>query len=347
MQTLTHSRLSSYRTCPMKHHLRYDLGLVPDRTPTYFRFGTAWHLCQELIDGDYVTALHDNYANPPDWVQEDATALRAWLYEPATVLTLFNAYQIHYATDPVEVIAAEKEFRIPILNPETSRPSPVFNFAGKIDKLARWQGREVIMEYKTTADDIGPDSEYWLRLRIDTQISGYLMAARALGHNPEAVLYDVVRKPTIRPHDVPLTDALGVIVLGPDGQRVYTKSGEPRKTSDSKSGYVVQTRPETIPEWSDRLAADIASRPDWYFQRREIPRLASELTLYAAELWDIQQQIRESQRHQRHYRNTAACRTVTGCCEYFGLCTSGADPASVPPGYRVETIHKELTNVTN
>ena len=36
-----------------------------------------------------------------------------------------------------------------------------------------------------------------------------------------------------------------------------------------------------------RLAADTLQRPDWYYQRRPIPRLDHELIEFVGELWDV------------------------------------------------------------
>lgn len=73
-----------------------------------------------------------------------------------------------------------------------------------------------IKKYKV-GEDIQPDSDLWRRLQIDSQISMYVLAARRLGYPVECVLYNVTRKPTIKPTAIPLLDELGVkIVLDRD-----------------------------------------------------------------------------------------------------------------------------------
>lgn len=57
----------------------------------------------------------------------------------------------------------------------------------------------LIIEHKTTSEDIGPGSFYWRRLTLDTQVSTYIAAMRTRGHDVGGVLYDVLRKPAHRP----------------------------------------------------------------------------------------------------------------------------------------------------
>ena len=91
--------------------------------------------------------------------------------------------------------------------------------------------------------------------------------------------------------------------------------------------------------------ADIYARPDWYYARREIPRLPSEIDEYRAELWQVQGLLRDCQRKGRWFRNTGACRAFGGRCAYFDICTGPHDPArEVPPGFVVRPDrHPELT----
>lgn len=56
-----------------------------------------------------------------------------------------------------------------------------------------------IVEHKTANADIGPGSPYWRKLTLDAQCSNYMVGARALGHDPKGVIYDVIRKIGIKP----------------------------------------------------------------------------------------------------------------------------------------------------
>ena len=159
----------------------------------------------------------------------------------------------------------------------------------------------------------------------------------------DTVLYDVGRKPTIKPTKVPILDRLGAkIVLDERGNRVLTAKKEFRQTGDKEKGYVLQERPMTPEEWGEKLNSDIAERPDFYFQRQEIPRMDADLEEYQFELWDIQRTIRDAQLNDRHYRtvNKNSC----GYCTYFSICSnSGFNINELPEGFvRVSDIHPEL-----
>jgi hypothetical protein len=348
---LTHSRMSKYKTCPRAHWYAYELGIRPDRPSTPLRLGAAVHVgLDEMAKGEEFDAACETalqgYQDYPAWAVDDA-AKAEWDTEGLVVVELLRGYGFRWQADGFEYVESEASFRVPIINPETGKKTPAFEFGGKRDKIAKLaDGRLALVEHKTVGEDIGPESQYWLRLRIDQQISGYYIAALDAGIEIQTVIYDCIRKPEISPRQIPLLDDDGVkIVLDAAGQRVRTKDGKKwRESGDAAAGYVLQTRTESPEEFAERLRLDIAARPDWYYQRQEIPRLASDLREFREELWQIQQQIREAQKSSRWFRNTSACRMWGGICEYFGLCTTGADvTGDVPQGFvKVEDVHPEL-----
>ena len=181
---------------------------------------------------------------------------------------------------------------------------------------------------------------------IDSQISIYWAAAHAKGHAIETTIYDVIRKPTIAPRQIPLLDSDGIkIVLDANGDRATKKDGSPRQSADSKLGYVMQTRQETPTEYGERLTLDIGQRPDFYYARQEIPRLQADLDEGAWDVWQTAKMIRECQKFNRWPRNTSAC-VGFGRCQYFKLCTGGYDPQSseTPDGFVVvDNVHPELS----
>ncbi len=346
-QLITHSRQACFKECRRKHFFAYELMLRRIEDAKALRIGSAVHGGLERLP-DLEAACNSvraAYATCPE--NFDAYW---WAIEQETVLRLICGYQWRWGEAKLEMLAPEKAFRLPLVNPRTGRESFLFDLAGKIDGVVRLEdGRLAVKETKTASDDLLDDSDLWRWLRIDQQISLYISAARRLGFQVDTVLYDVIRKPTIQPTPVPLTDEAGVkIVLDAQGQRVRTKDGKKwRETGDTAAGYVLQTRPMTVEEWGDKLSADIAERPDFYFQRKEIPRLDGDVDECVTELWEIQQTLREAQRSGKWFR------TVTkNCafCPYFEPCTTGFDPESgeVPPGFEYVTDpHPELNGECN
>lgn len=351
---LTNSSLQTFKDCPQKYLLGYVRRLRTERVADYFRLGGAFHLAVELhgrgvnLAGIRI-AIADNYANPPEWVRGADDTLQSWYYEATTVVVLFEGWLTRWAGEGVEVLVPEGQFSVPIRNPDTGAATPNYRLAGKRDQIVRLDdGRQALGEIKTTSEVIDDDdAPYWRRLAIDSQISAYVLAARAEGITVDSVLYDVTRKPALRPTPVALVDDGAKVVLDRAGERVRTKDGKKwRETADAAQGYTLQTRPCTLEEWRGKLAADIADQPGRYYQRREIPRLESDLAEFAHELWHQQKTLREFELSGRWYRNTRACAGVgRGTCQFFDLCTRCVDTSgeAVPAGFRrAATHHEEL-----
>lgn len=349
MQLLTHSRIQSFKTCRRRHFLEYELGIRRKLDPKALRMGTAYHAGLESLG--HGESLAEACQAVRQCYQDDSGAFdaREWSIERETVLTLLCGYQWRWEASPLEFVAVEQLWELPLLNPESGRPSALFNLAGKIDGIVRLEdGRLAVKENKLLGDDISPDDFLWRQLEIDQQITIYVLAARRLGFDVDCVLYDVTRKPTIQPTAVPILDDDGIkIVLDREGLRVLTKQGKPRQTADTELGYRVLTRDCTPGEWAEKLNNDIAQRPDFYYARREVPRLDCDIAELEAELWDIQKTVRDAQLHERHYRTTS--KHVCQFCSVFDLC-KGFDPESdtLPDSFqRTSILHPELLEVTN
>lgn len=310
---LTATRLAALRRCPRLHYYRYELGLDRVREAAPLRFGRAFHKALELRGGLFgqdveailETVLADYDALPP-WA--DPTE---WTVERETLAALVRGYCWRYGQDDLRPVAIEQAFDLPLVNPGSGASSRRFRLAGRYDGIVRLpDGRVAVLECKTAGEDIAPNSEYWRRLRCDGQISQYVLAARAMGHDVATVLYDVTRKPTIR-----------------------LRQGE------------------TPAAYGQRLLADIADRPEYYFQRREVPRLEDELAACHAELWQQAQQLLQTRRRAAHlsepahawFRNVG--RMTCGTCAFADVCLNAVrvDPAHPPAGYHVlPDPHPEL-----
>lgn len=165
----------------------------------------------------------------------------------------------------------------------------------------------LILEHKTSSEDIGPGSMYWRKLTLDAQISNYLVGARAMGFDPHAVLYDVLRKPALRP----------------------LEANSRRKEPESPESY------------RDRILADIADRPDYYYQRGVVVRLEDEERDAAFDTWQTAEQIRLSRNESRWPRNVDACTQYNRICDYWPIC-SGETSADDRMLYEPGEPHREL-----
>lgn len=185
-ELLTASRMNAFLSCPRRHFYAHELGLRRAEPSGALKIGTAIHAALEAralgatIDEAYAAALATG-----TFTEADA----------AVLFGLIGGYYNRYAgvMDVIERMHPEIEFQ------ETIPGSRTFIAAGKIDGLAVLKdGRTALIEHKTCGEDISPGAPYWERLRFNTQLMQYVIAARSNGWNVDCVIYDVIRKPSIR-----------------------------------------------------------------------------------------------------------------------------------------------------
>lgn len=298
LRVLTHSALSAFKRCRRAYKYSYIDLLRPMSEKKYFLFGTAGH---EAINIMETQSLDRAIA-----FCEDARGLDP--YERKTLAALVRGHEWHYAKDRVMPAIREEAFTRPIYNPATGATSKTFLAGGKVDGLVSLpDGRTAILERKFLSESI--DEKLWARLLIESQISHYCLCLGC-----DTVIYDIIRKPAMQP-----------LKATPIESRKYKQDG---------TLYASQREfDETPEEWGKRLEEDIISRPEFYYGRREIPRISSDLEEYRQELWDTAQDVRETELNGRWYRNvhTYNCNN----CSYFNLCAglTAYDGKSAPEGF--------------
>lgn len=333
LRVITNSEMRTRRRCAREHHLSYELGYRPVEDVEHLRFGTLMHGALELWWlGNPVEASLEFIA---------AHAVDEWEAAKARVMMIGYDARWREVTPLADVVAVEREVYAPLVNPETGAASRTFVLGMKLDVLCG----SSFVEHKTTASEIGLGSAYWKRLQMDTQISTYYAGAKSLGHDVTGCLYDVLRKPGQRQSQVPLTDADGVkIVRDQAGQRVRTKDDKKwRETGDTKLGYVLQTRPETVDEYEARLTEEVAQNPDKYYQRGTVVRLEAEEREAQLDAWQLAREIREAELADAHPRNPDACERFGRMCGFFDHCTGVASLDDAARFVRVDNVHPELS----
>ena len=285
----------------------------------------------------------------------------------------------HWNLVPTEV---ETTIKAAVVNPETGAKGRILSTAGKIDVVVQDdKGHLLVLDHKTTSEDIvDPAASFWRQLVVEAQPTHYLLLKWLQGEKMAGAMWDVIRKPTIRPEQVPLRDERGFkIVLGEDGIRVRNapkkakKScdtchglgvgfddrdcpctlGDWRQSGDASQGYTLMSRLQTPEEWEEKLSTDIASRPEFYFQRRSIPRLDAELMEYAGDLWQSSQLILAARATQRDLerkgkdpriawpKHPGSCMNYGRACQFLGIC-SGFDTAGSANWVPHDQVHVEL-----
>src|SRR3990172_5571427 len=121
---------------------------------------------------------------------------------------MIAGYDAKYRESLYRPLSVEEVFHVPIINPETGAASRTFTHAGKYDGVVECQGREYLLEHKTTSEDIeDPAGSYWRRLVIDSQVSAYVLANWQDARKLAGTVYDVVRKVTLRPKAITKADS--------------------------------------------------------------------------------------------------------------------------------------------
>lgn len=353
---LTKSSLGTWNECARQYYYRYVLRLRPVKVPGYFQTGRAFHAALEYYGegADEQEAIHAALQDFGEPAEVDLTdeQLRDYHVDRAVLSGMLAGWFWRWEewNQQIEWLETECEFDQPIINPATGRKSRTYTLAGVLDAVIRLDdGRIALAEYKTTGQKIdtkrdGEDADYWQHLRIDPQVTLYWPVAREL-FGVETVMYDVCRKPGIKPKSVPRTDEQGrKVVYNEDGTRAYKDNGELYLSANRKKGRYYDKRTETPEEYQDRFLGDISERPDYYYQRREIPRIQADIEEAQAGLWDTTKILRRCELTGRWPRNPWSCARF-GRCAYWDLCLGDFDPADdvVPDGFEVvDYAHTEL-----
>jgi hypothetical protein len=322
LRIVSDSELRTYRACARRHHYQYRLRRRPLDKGEALKFGTLWHLGLE--------AWFDINGSPEAKLEAALKALRgdkdADPFHLVMAEELLTAYSARWGDAPYSTIAVEKQFEAPLTNPATGSDSRTFLRGGKIDAIVLdEEGRAHVFEHKTTSADIEEGSLYWRKVRaLDTQVSTYMAGARSLGHDVVDCIYDVVRKPAIRP-----------LKATPVESRKYKKDGELYANQ--------REHDETPDEYRLRLREDIAERVERYFARLPIVRLEEEERDHAFDVWQTTRLMREAELAGFAPKNPDACSNFGGC-PYLPVCT-GESSIEDDNLYRTaSTAHEELAS---
>lgn len=390
--------ISAFKKCPTAFRLAYVEGLRAIEDTESQRVGTNWHACLEVAtmipgnpcncgtleslaqadcpicngvgtvpDGEPIERvgawLNACYTVPPVGIEPSAwEAERAMLaYSVAGWLWAYSGEQ------PLETLAGEFAFDLPLRNPATGRSLPNVTVVGKIDRLVRGPRGPMNVEYKSTSKAIDSGSLYWSRMNRNTQVSLYALAARQAQHlgvipglNPdEAVfagtIYDVWHKPSIRPKLLTqaetkqfMVDGLycgqtfevcgdagtGVLVDAVAAESKIGTTPKPTKTTPNpETPFAIR---ETAEMFGARVLADIVEEPTKFFARREIARTDAELAEFEHTLYAIYQAMRVQDKHGFWWQDETQC-DATFRCPYLSICDNNLavyDGTTTPSGYR-------------
>ena len=361
---MTASRLAGMTSCLRRSFWSNEIGLRKvEEDHIALRIGSAWaRATEERWKGaTYDEAL---LAAIPEGIEMDELACN-------TVAALLAGYYDHYGPkENLTKIQPEVQFKYPLFDGWTAE--------GKMDGIGQDnEDRCVIVEGKTTSERLDYDSPYWDRLKFNIQLLQYVVAARERGWDIERIIYDVCRKPTIRPKTVVELDEQGrKIVVDGTGERVFKTAkvkqvihnGKNRKgvekivevldfdnpvqSGSTAKGWTVKKHAETPQEFSDRLWNDTIARPDYYFARREVRILDETIRLFERHreaMIKLVIHLRSTEQPTDWERDPEAWprfirKESCNFCPFKSFCLSGisVNPNHPPEGYTVKTLNPEL-----
>ena len=295
----TYSMWSLFRNCRKAVNWRYLQQLVPLERDRNLNFGSlihecleAWHQRRDLVE---VLALIDVLC--PNRLQDD-NQHRDW--HLATAMT--KAYAARHAAEEFEVVALEKTFQGPVINPATGAASRSFLLGGKVDGIVRIGSEYFLLENKTAAQ---LDADYLERLWTDFQITIYAYyVEQTMGIPITGILYNILVKAKLQQSK------------GETEEEYELRRAE--LLAKSKTGKTTAKRklPETEEEFQDRLAEKYA---DPAMLHREMLYLSRDrFDILRSELWELTQAFLDARRRAVFYQNTSFCFNYHRPCAYLG-----------------------------
>ncbi len=339
---LTFSSMTTFRRCPREYEYAYVLRRRARSKSDALRFGALFHVGLNAWwtwNGDALVKLQS-----AQHAMGEAFVGGTDPIELVKAEELMLGYTARWGDEPYETIAVEKQFRLPLLRSGLEYSVQDYDHGGAIDAIAASVGGHNatrdgllastvhIFEHKTTSQDISPGAPYWSNIvALDSQVSTYMKAARELGYAPRDCIYDVIRKPDMKP-----------LKATPEESKKYTK---PTKSEPTPRLYANMREEDEAPEeYRMRLREDIASNPDWYYQRMTIVRLEHDDEAHERDVMGTAEMIRFAESRNAWPRSTNACMRYNRLCDYHPVC-SGTASINDSRYETKESTHEELGDI--
>lgn len=195
----SHTQLSVYHECRHKYRAMYLQKWTPRKRPGYFILGEAVHKYIEMYygtkDKNLAKKQVENVYGGVDTSLLSPDEIHNLEVDKSIAFGITDAYPEFYKQDFDEfnTFLTEQEFTIPLATGYND------TYYGKVDVLVKdAAGDWWILETKTAAANSINES-YLDRVKIDSQVSGYMHGAKAiLGSFPRGVIYNIIKKPAIR-----------------------------------------------------------------------------------------------------------------------------------------------------
>lgn len=354
-EPLTKTNLGIKDRCDQLFHLTKNLGYRATSVADALRFGSLYHIGREIwwstmrvIQAQEQSRAegHSNLVTDPmnairmaiQGMRSSTVGKEVDEFDLVKAEELMRGYHACYVDQPYKILFVEKQMTAKHLNPETGGQSQTWDLMGVLDSGAiDEQGRFVIFEGKTSSLDITPGSTYWQNLQMDPQPSIYWILASENPDLPEVqgVIYDVVKKPAIRPYKET-----------PDDKKKFKCDKRCKGKCVGHTDGVLYAgqheTSETPEEYRMRLKQDIRDHIDEYYVRGEITRTAKELEEFREVAWQKGLQIQNNRSKGTHPKSPGACEQYRHMCEFFPVCTGQASLDDPLLYTKIDNVNPEL-----
>jgi len=327
-ELLTQSGLKLYLTCSKKWDYRQEQSLVPLEEAPALRFGSSYHDILELRNTGHdlkecIFSLEETYADRE--MDESGKMISEFCCLVGMTVAYFNRYPLEDEEFTFEKV--ESKIKAPLINPDTQRASRSFDFSGKCDGVVKDKetGKLSLYELKTSSQI---DRAYILKVAsFDVQCAIYTHHL-----NLDSVIYDVVKKPTIkRKKSVKVYDEI----------QEFKKDGEPKK---NKTKILKEERPESEEEYIKRIASWYEIDTDDKLCRLSLVVTEQDKLRAMRTLWSVSQKILHDRRDSFFIQNAGSCEKWGRFCEYYDICTSHESEIIKQNQFKTREINSELTD---
>jgi len=278
------SRLQQFLTCPQAYKHRFLVGVVNRKKPNFFVFGSAMHKFIEFFyrtkDKDIALRQVEQEFKAVDTALLTREEMHDLSVDMHTAMGIATAYPSFYQQDfdTYKQFLTEQKFRIPIGE---------HGYTGTIDGLFQdHAGDWWIFETKTASAQTLND-DYFERVKIDSQVTGYMHGAKhILGFFPRGVIYNVIKKPSIR-----LKAGETLVAFQRRCFEEYTQFAKEKSYFTRTELMIAQHRMDSWTEQTTYIIEELAGR----IKRKE-------------KIW---------------VKNTGACKAFFSTCQYLPACISG------------------------
>jgi hypothetical protein len=286
----TTSMVKCFKQCRKKYFLEYVENLKPVQTPAALHLGTLYHKGLELLlNGMDIADIQLHL----EAEQRNHCLDYCLDYDPIPNGIAFEMVKAFYRESGYQnwqIRKVEEKFEV-----ATGYGK---RLTGKIDAIMEHEGKDFLVEHKSTSVWNGDGAEYLHNLLWDEQSTNYLYAYRELyGKSAAGIMYCIVEKPKIQP-----------LLATPIEKRKYKQDG---------TIYANQREEDETPEEFLKRVAE------WFMEKPRVHvhfvyRTPADIDAQVADLNLVFRDMAECEKNETYYRNPGACSILD--CPYRPKC---------------------------